>query len=54
MIREVVDDQQVRARWVTCDEAFGATARFSITSRAAGCGILPKCPMIRGYGSSVR
>ena len=23
MIREVVDDQQVRARWVACDEAFG-------------------------------
>ena len=28
MIREVVDDQQVRARWVACDEAFGRDTAF--------------------------
>lgn len=28
MIREVVDDQQVRARWVACDEAFGRDSAF--------------------------
>jgi SRSO17 transposase len=28
MIREVVDDQQVRARWVACDEAFGRDSVF--------------------------
>jgi SRSO17 transposase len=28
MIRKVVDDQHVRARWVTCDEAFGRDSVF--------------------------
>lgn len=28
MIREVVDDQQMRARWVACDEAFGRDSAF--------------------------
>jgi SRSO17 transposase len=28
MIRAVVDDQQLRARWVTCDEAFGRDTVF--------------------------
>jgi len=54
MIREVVDDQQVRARWVACDEAFGRDSAFLIPLRAVGFGILPKCPMIRGCGSSAR
>lgn len=28
MIREVVDSQQIRARWVACDEAFGRDSGF--------------------------
>jgi SRSO17 transposase len=28
MIREVVDDQQLRGRWVVCDEAFGRDSAF--------------------------
>jgi len=37
MIREVVDDQQLRARWVTCDEAFGRDSVF--LDRVAGSGL---------------
>jgi SRSO17 transposase len=37
MIREVVDDQQVRARWVTCDEAFGRDTAF--LDHVAGSGL---------------
>ena len=28
MIREIVDSQRIRARWVTCDEAFGRDSAF--------------------------
>jgi SRSO17 transposase len=37
MIREVVDDQQLRAHWVTCDEAFGRDPVF--LDRVAGSGL---------------
>lgn len=37
MIREVVDDQQLRARWVACDEAFGRDTVF--LDRVAGSGL---------------
>lgn len=37
MIREVVDDQQVRAHWVTCDEAFGRDP--VLLDRVAGSGL---------------
>ena len=37
MIREVVDDQQLRARWVTCDEAFGRDTAF--LDHVAGSGL---------------
>jgi len=36
MIREVVDDQQVRARWVACDEAFGRDSAFFDTVASSG------------------
>ena len=37
MIREVVDDQQLRAHWVTCDEAFGRDTAF--LDHVAGSGL---------------
>ena len=37
MIREVVDDQQLRGRWVTCDEAFGRDTAF--LDHVAGSGL---------------
>ena len=37
MIREVVDDQHVRARWVACDEAFGRDTVF--LDHVAGSGL---------------
>lgn len=37
MIREVVDQQQLRARWVTCDEAFGRDTAF--LDHVAGSGL---------------
>lgn len=37
MIREVVDDQQLRARWVACDEAFGRDT--ALLDAVAGSGL---------------
>ncbi len=37
MIQEVVDHQQLRARWVTCDEAFGRDTAF--LDQVAGSGL---------------
>jgi SRSO17 transposase len=37
MIREVVDHQRLRARWVTCDEAFGRDTTF--LDQVAGSGL---------------
>jgi hypothetical protein len=46
MIREVVDDQQSRARWVTCYEAFGRDTAF--LDQVAGSG-----PMVFRRSASV-
>ena len=52
MIRASVDDTQLRARWVACDEAFGVTRCFLMRSHAVGFGTLLKCLTIPGCGSS--
>ena len=44
MIREVVDDQQVRARWVACDEAFGRDSAFLDHVASSGLWYLAEVP----------
>ena len=50
-MRQVVDEQQVRARWGACDEAW---ARYDVARPRGGagaCGRVRKSRMRRGYGS---
>jgi SRSO17 transposase len=44
MIREVVDDQQLRGRWGTCDEAFGRDTAFLEHVAGSGLGYLAEGP----------
>jgi SRSO17 transposase len=54
MIAAVVKSQCRRCRWVVADEAFGNDTGFRAGWLAWDCGILPKCPIPRGSGASVR
>jgi SRSO17 transposase len=44
MIREVVDDQQVRAHWVACDEGFGRDSAFLDDVASSGLWYMAEVP----------